>query len=68
MLDLPEGGFGKKERRRKMEKALKSIYEEPKLEITKIIATDVITTSSVVGDVGSDGNVDDGGWTTGTNW
>ena len=51
-----------------MEKSLKSIYEEPKLEITKFIASDIITSSSVVGDVGGDGNVDEGGWTTGTTW
>ena len=50
-----------------MEKLLKSKYEEPKLEIA-MLATDIITTSGVE-DVGSDKNVDDGGWTGGsTNW
>lgn len=51
-----------------MKKALKTNYEEPKLEITRFIASDIITTSSVVGDVGSDGNIDEGGWSNGANW
>ena len=39
----------------------------PKLEIA-MLSTDIITTSGVE-DVGSSGNVDDGGWTSGsTNW
>ena len=51
-----------------MEKFLKSKYEEPRLEVTMLIKADIITTSDVE-DVGSSGNVDNGGWTSGsTNW
>ena len=50
-----------------MEKLLKTQYEVPRLEIA-MLSTDIITTSGVE-DVGSSGNVDDGGWTSGsTNW
>ena len=63
----PKAGSRSEERRKTMEKLLKSKYEEPKLEIA-MLATDIITTSGVE-DVGSDKNVDDGGWTNGsTNW
>ena len=49
-----------------MEKLLKTQYEEPKLEIA-MLSTDIITTSGVE-DVGSSGNVDNGGWTGSTDW
>ena len=52
-----------------MEKSLKTKYDEPKLEVMAFINSDIITTSNVddgVGNVGSDGNIDDGGWTGGS--
>ena len=53
-----------------MVKVLKSVYEEPKLDITAFADSDIIITSSTAGEVGSDGNVDnEGGWTNGSaNW
>ena len=51
-----------------MEKVFKPKYEEPKLDIIAFVGLDIITASSTVGDVGSNNNVDDGGWTGSTNW
>ena len=54
-----------------MEKILKPMYEEPKLEITVFIKSDIITTSATEDDsqdVGTGSNVDNGGWTGSTSW
>ena len=54
-----------------MKTALKSIYEEPKLEIAMLLNSDVITTSGAgegIEDVGSGNNVDQGGWSNGAEW
>ena len=50
-----------------MEKVFKPDYVEPRLEVMAFIDSDIITTSGV-GDVGSDNNIDDGGWTNSTTW
>ena len=55
-----------------MKKALKTNYEEPKLEVMAFINSDIITASGAedvgVGDVGKGPNVDDYGWSNGANW
>ena len=57
----------KTRKEKKMEKVFKPGYVEPRLEIMAFINSDIITTSGV-GDVGSDNNIDDGGWTNSTTW
>ena len=48
-----------------MKKVLKAQYEMAELEIIKLQATDVITTSNP--EAGSGGNIDPDGWTS-TSW